>query len=372
MNNTPIFFAPNVHTGGGLVLLKSLLGSWDANEPLRAFLDERARPVLSVPPVVQVHWVAPRIVERMAAQRRLRTESNEGTTIICFNGLPPLLSTRGSVVVFLQNRLHLTTPDYRQYGPKVALRLAFERLVSHALRHRVNRYLVQTPSMAQALVRWYGQGKGGPPKVSVLPFTHAPQPGTSLERPERQHKWDFLYVADGLPHKNHRKLLDAWCHLAKEGLKPSLALTLSPAEQDLLGLVAELRSSLGLKVENLGHLSHENMLAAYGKARALIYPSLVESFGLPLIEARQLNLPIIAAELDYVRDVCEPEHTFDPNSEVSIARAVRRFLDVAHQIQDPPGPDAFWHAVLLTHRGDGTAPNAGRCRDQSNNESEVV
>lgn len=346
MNITPIFFAPNVHMGGGLVLLKSLLCSWDTEQPLRAFLDERSRPLLSVPPIVQVHWVAPRIVERMAAQRRLRTESNEGTTIICFNGLPPLLPCKGNVVVFLQNRLHLSAPYYRQYGLKVALRLAFERFVSHALRHRVNRYMVQTPSMAQALVRWYGQGKGAMPEVSIVPFTHAPQPGSSLERSVREYEWDFLYVADGLSHKNHRKLLDAWCHLAKEGLKPSLALTLSPAEQELLGLVAQLRNSVGLKVENLGHLSHANMLAAYGKARALIYPSLVESFGLPLIEARQLNLPIIAAEVDYVRDVCQPEQTFDPNSEVSIARAVRRFLGVAQQIQDPQGPDAFWRAVF--------------------------
>jgi glycosyltransferase involved in cell wall biosynthesis len=54
----------------------------------------------------------------------------------------------------------------------------------------------------------------------------------------------------------------------------------------------------------------------------------LESFGLPLIEARQAGLPILASELDYVRDVVDPEQTFDPDSPMSIARAVKRFLGV--------------------------------------------
>ncbi len=37
---------------------------------------------------------------------------------------------------------------------------------------------------------------------------------------------------------------------------------------------------------------------------------------------------MLAAELDYVRDVLAPEQTFDPNSSVSIARAVRRYLGI--------------------------------------------
>jgi glycosyltransferase involved in cell wall biosynthesis len=45
-----------------------------------------------------------------------------------------------------------------------------------------------------------------------------------------------------------------------------------------------------------------------------------------LLEAASCGLPIVAAECDYVRDVVTPVETFDPESAVSIARAVRRFL----------------------------------------------
>ena len=49
-----------------------------------------------------------------------------------------------------------------------------------------------------------------------------------------------------------------------------------------------------------------------------------------MIEARRVELPVIASELDYVRDVIDPEESFDPNSAISIARSVKRFLGVSH------------------------------------------
>jgi glycosyltransferase involved in cell wall biosynthesis len=137
----------------------------------------------------------------------------------------------------------------------------------------------------------------------------------------------FVYVASGEPHKNHRPLIEAWCLLAKEGLFPSLCLTLDETRfARLYKDIDELRQRYDLKVTNAAELSHKDVLALYKKADALIYPSTFESFGLPLIEARQAGLPVLAAELDYVRDVIDPEQTFDPESPISIARAVKRFI----------------------------------------------
>ena len=89
------------------------------------------------------------------------------------------------------------------------------------------------------------------------------------------------------------------------------------------------------------------MLALYASAGALVFPSLGESFGLPLIEARQAGLSILAPELDYVRDVCEPAQTFDPQSATSIARAVKRFLQLADPVPLPQPAGAFWAALGL-------------------------
>ena len=92
-------------------------------------------------------------------------------------------------------------------------------------------------------------------------------------------------------------------------------------------------------------------MALYANSRALIFPSKSESFGLPLVEAANMGLPIIAAELDYVRDVCIPVQTFDPDSPVSIARAVRRFLSAPEPCVTLRTPTEFWNQLLSKDQG---------------------
>ena len=72
-----------------------------------------------------------------------------------------------------------------------------------------------------------------------------------------------------------------------------------------------------------------------------IFPSHMESFGLPLLEPQSMGLPIIASERDFVRDVVVPVETFDPDSSISIFRAVRRFLSVSEPPMRPLKPSDF-------------------------------
>lgn len=163
---------------------------------------------------------------------------------------------------------------------------------------------------------------------------------------QRSAEWDFVYVADGVPHKNHRVLIEAWRLLAQDGLRPSLALTLSARDDELRREVAQSAADSGLRITDLGQMPHEEVLALYEKSKAMVFPSSAESFGLPLIEATRMGLPILAPELDYVRDVCIPVQTFDAESPVSIARAVKRFLGVAESPLILQTPREFWEQLL--------------------------
>lgn len=339
-----ILHAPNVHTGGGLVLLQALLSHWPADRPRVALLDERARDLIELPPAVEVNWVRPSPGSRLAAEWTLRRVAHRGDTVLCFHGLPPLLPMPARILVFQQNRHLLGLSRLSGFKPRTALRLAVERLWAWLLRHRPDAYVVQTPSMARALQDWHG----GPVRVHVLPFVDDWTPPARSAAP----RWDFVYVADGEAHKNHARLLQAWRILAEQGYRPSLALTLSRRDEALAREVEALRQRHGLAIEDLGPLARPAVLGLYGDARALIYPSIAESFGLPLLEALRCGLPILAADLDYVRDVCRPTLVFDPLAPDAIAAAVRRFLE-AQPAPRPAEPadgrlcDAgdFWRAI---------------------------
>jgi glycosyltransferase involved in cell wall biosynthesis len=125
----------------------------------------------------------------------------------------------------------------------------------------------------------------------------------------------------------------AWIKLQQDGIFPKLFLTLSKvAYSDLVCWVDYQIKSYGLNIENLGLIQSSQINEIYQSGSALIFPSFTESLGLPLIEAREAGVDILASEMDFIRDVIDPVQSFNPFSPISIARAVKRYLGVV----EPP------------------------------------
>lgn len=323
--------AMNVHQGGGRSLLEALMKEGHGKAEVILTLDERLPLPGGMAKHVQIKRIKPSVARRFAAERWLARSVAPEDIVLCFGNLPPLFKLHGQTVVFVQNRYLVDDVKLHEFPLKVRLRLAAERLFLSQRMTNAGEFVVQTPTMKR-LLEIKTQGRV---PVRVLPFVAEPngyaRPTPQRKRP-KENSGDFVYVASGEPHKNHRRLIEAWCLLAEEGLFPLLCLTLDEACFPVLCRDIEvLRQRYGLKVKNVGRVPHEEALALYGKAGASIYPSTFESFGLPLIEARQASLPVLASELDYVRDVLDPEETFDPESAISIARAVKRFMGQEEQ-----------------------------------------
>jgi glycosyltransferase involved in cell wall biosynthesis len=345
MTDRLVLYAPNVHMGGGLVLLQAMLAAWPSNKLLVAFLDIRAHGIISPPLNSRVIWIKPTLMSRLGGEFLLRRFSILGTTVLCFHGLPPLLPSNGYVVVFQQNRNFFGLNSISQFSFKTRLRLTVERHISKLFRCNVSHYIVQTHSMERNLQNWLA-ATGGSRSIQIKVFPFIGQMASAIKNNEVIRKWDFAYISHGEAHKNHKTLLQAWQLLAQENLRPSLALTLYSRDEELKKHVASACENGKLEISDLGQLSRANILALYQNTKALIFPSTSESFGLPLIEACHFGLPIIASELDYVRDVCVPTETFDPDSPVSIARAVKRFLGVPEPLITLKSPTDFWRILL--------------------------
>lgn len=323
--------ATNVHQGGGRSLLTALLSQSLAGIKLTLSLDCR----MPVPDVLErqviIKRVKPSVVQRLMAEKWLSTAVSPEDVVVCFGNLPPLFKVHGHVVVFLQNRYLVDDVGLRGFSFRVRVRLTIERLWLLFRMSQVDQFVVQTRSM-QVLLEARTKGKI---PIRILPFIADRTINQKLSfHSSVTHikDFDFLYVASGEPHKNHRKLVEAWCVLAAEGLFPSLRLTVDPVQyRELCFWMQQKIGRLGLNITNAGNLPHEHVRTLYSNAGALIYPSTFESFGIPLIEAGQVGLAVLAPELDYVRDILNPAQTFDPVSAVSISRAVKRFMGVKQQ-----------------------------------------
>ncbi|MDT7933112.1 MAG: glycosyltransferase [Sphingomonadaceae bacterium] len=327
--------APGVHVGGGLVLLRPLLEA-AADQLGHVQLDPRAdAELLALAPGAEL--VAPTAVARLAAAARIARRAEAGDRLLLFNSLPPPHRSAAHTVVFVQAPYLAGLTEAVHYPPRLRARIAFERAWLRAFRANADRWLVQTPTMAAALAATLPGAR-----IEPMPF-RAPEP---VERADRGAR--FIYPASGEAHKNHARLVEAWALLAAEGFRPPLALTLDPAA------TAELIARAGrgpLTIDALGTIGRDRLRAELARSAALIFPSLAETFGLPLLEAAEAGLPILACERDFVRDVCVPAETFDPVSPRSIADAVRRFLSSPRAPVQPLSPKAFVDVLLRKPAG---------------------
>ena len=327
MLNRIFINANNVHQGGGRALLLSLLKVISEKYDWYAALDTRLHTSDISFDALRIKWVARSVLLRFSCERWLVRAVQENDVVLCFGNLPPLFHSRGRVIVFVQNRYLVESLSLHDHPMRVRLRIYLERWWLIRCARNVDLFIVQTPTMRSLLQSRIGSDKS----VAVLPFVNvsAGYARSASFRTSSVFKYDFLYVASGEPHKNHRNLIEAWCWLAKEGLFPSLCLTVDEAAfPEVSQWMKKQIADHGLKVENLGVIAHAQVQLLYEQAKALIFTSAFESLGLPLIEAHQAGLPVLAPELDYVRDVIDPDQVFDVNSPISIARAVKRFLGI--------------------------------------------
>ena len=132
----------------------------------------------------------------------------------------------------------------------------------------------------------------------------------------------FIYVADGVPQKNHAVLLQAWEYLQdRYQLTPELHLTIPAHFTKLIATIQQLQHK-GINTINHGVIEKAELNLLYQECGYLIFPSLRESFGLPLIEAVQAGCGVVAADLPYVYDVIRPSAVFNPVQPQSIAEVV--------------------------------------------------
>lgn len=117
----------------------------------------------------------------------------------------------------------------------------------------------------------------------------------------------FLYPANTWPHKNHVRLLEAFRLFLDRGSRQtepwSLVLTGSgPETFQILDRDIE-RLGLEDRVLRVGYLERPDYLATMSRAGALIYPSLNEGFGIPILEAQQAGIPVACSNLGSLPEV---------------------------------------------------------------------
>lgn len=218
--------------------------------------------------------------------------------------------------VYFQNALPLS--QYRISFRKSKALWLYQNVIGRIWKHslkKANTVIVQAEWVKHTLSKnWHISEERIVVKKPIVVM-----PDVSIPKTE---SLDLFYPANGSVYKNHLLLLKALLRLNTEKQqKPSLILTGS-----LESLTYECQCMIkdnNLPVSFVGRLNKEQMAKYYSRS-ILVFPSLIETVGLPLMEAALLDRPIMASDLPYAREVLSGYGKcvfFNPLSEESFLEA---------------------------------------------------
>ncbi len=141
--------------------------------------------------------------------------------------------------------------------------------------------------------------------------------GTEPDVPRMGSRY-VLYVSDIYPHKNVPFLVAAFARLCAETTGDYelkiVGNSYAPGEVRMAQSIAR-GAGIGSRVRFLGGLSPEEVAAACRGAALFAFPSLEESFGMPLLEAMASGVPIVASDRTAIPEVCgDAALYFDPEN----------------------------------------------------------
>jgi len=115
----------------------------------------------------------------------------------------------------------------------------------------------------------------------------------------------FFYPANFWPHKNHEVLLTAYHRYRVKVGDDAWPLLLTGHPDERMKILSVMSSTLGLTdhVHFVGHLPDDAFRAVWHFAGALVFPSLHEGFGIPIVEAFSARLPVIASHTSVLPEV---------------------------------------------------------------------
>jgi glycosyltransferase involved in cell wall biosynthesis len=331
--------ASNCHSGGGKTLLNAFLKGLSGDIEVIVYVDSRFE--LSQNLNKSVRLIKVNRLKRVMVAFTIKKCAKRTDKIFYFGNLPPLVRFKSkNVILLLSSRFYVDSISMKGFHITTAVKIFLEKIYYKIFIKNISHIIVQTSSMYEQLIE-----NGTRQKISIWAFDDMGNSAQNIKDAYKKEPSTFMYVASLLPYKNHKRLLMAWNLLKSKNINAKLYLTIDD-DTRLRKWIENIITKNNLNVTILYNLKRTELMGIYSKVETLIYPSLFEAYGLPLIEAKKYKMKVLAADLDYCWNFIEPDDYFNPYDVKSIARAVKRSLNMKDQLDKIYTPNEFFKKLI--------------------------
>jgi glycosyltransferase involved in cell wall biosynthesis len=230
--------------------------------------------------------------------------------------VPPRATFRCPFIVTMHDVQELHFPEF--FSPETRLQRAdlYWGAISQA-----SRVVVSFDHVKEDLLKYFGLPES---RVVVIPVPYgecgfADAPSTDSIEFAAKHRdlgRYYLYPAQTWRHKNHLGLIDAFERVCQQSSEP-LSLVCTGVKNEFYPEIKKRidRCSAGSRIHFLGVVPQEELKWLYRNALSVVVPSLYEAGSFPLIEAMQLQAPVLCASTTSLPStIGDPRFVFDPRN----------------------------------------------------------
>ena len=344
--------------GGAKPFILELLAQLTARHPDVQFCCSVQRELAACPPN---ELRAANLRYQAVSRRPWKMRPRSTQLLFCPFG-PPSVPSRGLPVVSVFYDLQV---------------LAYPNFFSPAERRQRLRHLRQLQQSAQRIAaisefsRQEGLRQGlDRQRLRTIPIQIPPPTANTANQPPLHLTSGgyLLYPANLWPHKNHELLFTAFAMACAQGLPPDLKLVCTGDGLHRRESLQQLCQGLQITERVLlpGYVSPNALQALYTHGLAVVFPSLYEGFGMPVIEAMARRIPVCCSNTTALSEVAgDAALLVDPRHPQQIATALVRLatdatlrqqlmnrgLQQAQQFLQPSAmADAYWRLFEEAHR----------------------
>jgi glycosyltransferase involved in cell wall biosynthesis len=223
--------------------------------------------------------------------------------------------------ILFVNQANLISPLINKYSSKSII-FIIKRFYLRIFIKKLNRIFVQSIHMKKCLIKTY-RIKSNYINVLDIPI-QLTKKRFKNKKNNKKKIIKFLYPANHYLYKNHKIISDM---LSDNPIKNLLIY--------FTATISEFKKYKHIKsIKRIDYYSYKNTYKIYNKFDGLIYPSRIESLGLPLKEALYFKMPILCSDLPYSRELLKKYgYYFNQESTNSLRNTILYFIKSRKKIK---------------------------------------
>lgn len=340
LKRTIVISAVNLNVGGTLTILRdclSYLSAWAAAGNYKIVALVYKRDLADYPNIeyIETQWPKKNWLNRLwyeyVSMNRISKDIGPVHLWLSLHDTSPNVVAEKRAVY-----CHNPFPFYRWkwaecfFAPRIVLFALFSKFIYQKNIQQNDLVIVQQQWLKDAFKRLFAIPEN---KIMVaLPAAAAgKEAGRKHHTPGPGKDYVFIYAASPNSHKNFECLCKATAILKAQGTASfKVYLTISGRENRYAARLYKHWGRTNEYLQFIGFQSREALFALYEQSNCLVFPSRIETWGLPISEFATLNKPMLLADLPYARETAAGSRQvafFNPDGPIELAGQMKRLIE---------------------------------------------